>query len=103
MATLITELPRGGPPVSRLDRRLQTDVAGYTDRYDIPDEIKQRVVTGLDRLGTGGASTRSSPPSRGLRWPMRPSRGSSVVGSSRDNTRRGGSATVVQRAGDAFQ
>lgn len=47
----IAEMPRGGPRASWLDRRLQTDVLEYTDRYDIPDEVKQQVVTELDRLG----------------------------------------------------
>ena len=48
----IAEMPRGGPQASWLDRRLQTGVAEYTDRYDIPDAIKQQVVSELDRLGT---------------------------------------------------
>lgn len=47
----IADMPRGGPRASWLDRRLQTDTPEYTDRYDIPDEIKQQVVTELDRLG----------------------------------------------------
>lgn len=47
----IATMPRGGPDASWLNRRLQTDVLEYTDRYDIPDEIKQKVITELDRLG----------------------------------------------------
>jgi SAM-dependent methyltransferase len=31
---------------------LQTDVLEYTDRYDIPDEVKQKVITPLDWMGT---------------------------------------------------
>lgn len=50
--TPIAEMPRGGPEASWLDRRLQTDALEYTDRYDIPDAIKQQVVAELDRLGT---------------------------------------------------
>ncbi|WP_245660457.1 class I SAM-dependent methyltransferase [Nocardia kruczakiae] len=30
------------------------DVLEYTDRYDVPDELKQKVITSLDRLGTLG-------------------------------------------------
>jgi SAM-dependent methyltransferase len=48
----IASMPRGGPNASWLDRRLQTDALEYTDRYDIPDEVKQTVVSGLDRMGT---------------------------------------------------
>jgi SAM-dependent methyltransferase len=48
---VIADMPRGGPDASWLDRRLQTDLLEYTDRYDIPDDIKQRVVGELDRLG----------------------------------------------------
>jgi SAM-dependent methyltransferase len=44
-------MPRGGPQASWLDGRLQTGVLEYTDRYDIPDEVKQQVVSELDRLG----------------------------------------------------
>jgi hypothetical protein len=49
---VITQMPRGGPKASWLDRRLQTDVLEYTDRYDIPDEVKQTVITALDRMAT---------------------------------------------------
>jgi ubiquinone/menaquinone biosynthesis C-methylase UbiE len=48
----IREMPRGGPNASWLDRRLQTDVLEYTDRYDIPDEVKQKVISALDWVGT---------------------------------------------------
>lgn len=48
----IAKMPRGGPNASWLDRRLQTDAMEYTDRYDIPDEVKQSVISALDRMGT---------------------------------------------------
>jgi SAM-dependent methyltransferase len=48
----IAKMPRGGPNASWLDRRLQTDAQEYTDRYDIPDEVKQKVITALDWVGT---------------------------------------------------
>ncbi|BBY62533.1 hypothetical protein MHEL_07760 [Mycolicibacterium helvum] len=44
-------MPRGGRDAGWLDRRLQTDVLEYTDRDDVPDELKQRVITGLDAIG----------------------------------------------------
>jgi SAM-dependent methyltransferase len=44
-------MPRGGPEASWLDRRFQTDELEYLDRADAPDEVKQRVITMLDRLG----------------------------------------------------
>jgi SAM-dependent methyltransferase len=44
-------MPRGGPGASRLDRRLQTDELEYLDRDDAPDEVKQKVVNMLDRVG----------------------------------------------------
>jgi SAM-dependent methyltransferase len=47
----IALMPRGGPTASWLDRRLQTEVLEYTDRYDIPDEVKQTVISALDRVG----------------------------------------------------
>lgn len=50
----IALMPRGGPDASWLDRRMQTDVLEYTDRYDVPDELKQKVITSLDRVGTLG-------------------------------------------------
>jgi SAM-dependent methyltransferase len=48
----IAGMPRGGPNASWLDRRLQTDALEYTDRYDIPDEVKQKVIAALDWIGT---------------------------------------------------
>lgn len=48
----IADMPRGGPHASWLDRRLQTDTLEYTDRYDIPDEVKQQVISALDWVGT---------------------------------------------------
>lgn len=44
-------MPRGGPDATWLDRLMQTDVAEYTDRDDVSDELKQRVITGLDAMG----------------------------------------------------
>src|SRR5918997_4049399 len=49
---VIERMPRGGPKASWLDRRLQTDMLEYTVRYDIPDEVKQTVISALDRVGT---------------------------------------------------
>ena len=48
----VDTMPRGGPNASWLDRQLQTTVLEYTDRYDIPDETKQYVITALDEFGT---------------------------------------------------
>jgi hypothetical protein len=48
----IAQMPRGGPTASWLDRRLPTDALEYTDRYDIPDEVKQTVISELDRVGS---------------------------------------------------
>src|SRR3954468_6356734 len=48
---VIARMPRGGPTASWLDRQLQTDVLEYTDRYDIPDDVKQTVISALDRVG----------------------------------------------------
>lgn len=48
----IASMPRGGPGASWLDRRLQTDVLEYTDRYDVSDAVKQKVISALERLGT---------------------------------------------------
>jgi SAM-dependent methyltransferase len=47
----IDQMPRGGPDASWLDRRLQTEALEYTDRYDVPDEVKQAVIRALDRGG----------------------------------------------------
>jgi SAM-dependent methyltransferase len=48
---MIASMPRGGPEASWLDRRFQTDELEYLDREDAPDEVKQKVVGMLDRLG----------------------------------------------------
>jgi SAM-dependent methyltransferase len=48
----IAGMPRGGPNASWLDRRLQTDALEYIDRYDVPDEVKQKVISALDWIGT---------------------------------------------------
>ncbi|BBX61657.1 hypothetical protein MSAS_08310 [Mycobacterium saskatchewanense] len=47
----IANMPRGGPDASWLDRRFETDALEYLDRDDVPDEVKQRVIGMLDRLG----------------------------------------------------
>ncbi|MFI9507907.1 class I SAM-dependent methyltransferase [Nocardia sp. NPDC052566] len=44
-------MPRGGPHASRLNRLFHTDRLEYTDRSDVPDEVKQRVIAALDRGG----------------------------------------------------
>jgi len=48
----VAGMPRGGPNASWLDRRLQTDALEYTDRYDVPDDVKQKVISALHRMGT---------------------------------------------------
>lgn len=48
----IATMPRGGPAAGWLDRRMQTARLEYTDRYDVPDELKQGVVIALGCLGT---------------------------------------------------
>jgi SAM-dependent methyltransferase len=48
----IDAMPRGGPTASWLNRRLQTSRPEYLDRSDVPDKVKQYVVTALDDLGT---------------------------------------------------
>jgi SAM-dependent methyltransferase len=47
----IAEMPRGGPTASWLDRRFETDALEYLDRDDISDEVKQKVIGMLDRVG----------------------------------------------------
>ncbi|WP_167099055.1 class I SAM-dependent methyltransferase [Mycobacterium sp. DL592] len=47
----VASMPRGGTDAGWLDRRLQTDALEYTDRDDVPAELKQRVITGLDAIG----------------------------------------------------
>lgn len=48
----MARMPRGGPDASWLDRRLQTDALEYLDRDDVGDDVKQKVIAGLDRMGT---------------------------------------------------
>lgn len=48
---LIRSMPRGGPGASWVNRLFQTERLEYTDRYDIPDSVKQQVIAGLDRGG----------------------------------------------------
>ncbi|WP_118914813.1 class I SAM-dependent methyltransferase [Mycobacterium shigaense] len=48
----IATMPRGGPGASWLDRLLQTEALEYTDRDDVADEVKQSVISALDRMGT---------------------------------------------------
>jgi SAM-dependent methyltransferase len=47
----VATMPRGSPDASWLDRRFQTGALEYLDRDDAPDEVKQKVVGMLDRLG----------------------------------------------------
>ncbi|MFD8104653.1 class I SAM-dependent methyltransferase [Nocardia fluminea] len=47
----IARMPRGGPDASWINRRLQTQRPEITDRYDISDELKQKVIGTLDRFG----------------------------------------------------
>jgi ubiquinone/menaquinone biosynthesis C-methylase UbiE len=48
----IATMPRGGPDASWLDRRFETDALEYLDRDDVADEVKQKVISMLDRMGT---------------------------------------------------
>lgn len=50
--TAIATMPRGGPDASWLDRRFETDTPEYLDREDVADEVKQKVIRMLDRIGT---------------------------------------------------
>lgn len=47
----ITNMPRGGPHASCLDRLLQTDRLEYLDRDDVDPAVKQGVVDALQRTG----------------------------------------------------
>lgn len=47
----IATMPRGGPDASWLDRRFETDALEYLDRDDVAEEVKQKVIGMLDRLG----------------------------------------------------
>ena len=49
---VIATMPRGGPDASWLDRRFETNALEYLDRDDVPDDVKQKVIGMLDRLGT---------------------------------------------------
>lgn len=46
----ISNMPRGGPDASWLDRRLQTGRLEYLDRDDV-DDLKHKVMAALDRAG----------------------------------------------------
>src|SRR5262249_17732887 len=48
----IATMPRGGPDAAWLDRRFETDALEYLDRDDVADEVKQKVIGMLDRIGT---------------------------------------------------
>lgn len=47
----LTDMPRGGPRASCLDRLLQTDRLEYLDRDDIDETVKRGIVRTLDRSG----------------------------------------------------
>jgi SAM-dependent methyltransferase len=47
----VEDMPRGGPAAGWLDRRLQTDRLEYLDRDDVPEEVKQTVISALKRMG----------------------------------------------------
>ncbi len=47
----ITNMPRGGPRASCLDRLLQTDRLEYLDRDDVDPAVKRSVVDALRRTG----------------------------------------------------
>lgn len=47
----LERMPRGGPGASWLSRRLQTDRLEFTDRYDVSDDLKQKVIGTLDIAG----------------------------------------------------
>jgi ubiquinone/menaquinone biosynthesis C-methylase UbiE len=47
----LENMPRGGPAAGWLDRRLQTDRLEYLDRDDVPEEVKQTVISALQRMG----------------------------------------------------
>ncbi|WP_123027473.1 class I SAM-dependent methyltransferase [Mycolicibacterium stellerae] len=55
----VAAMPRGGPDASWLDRLFETDALEYTDRSDVSDELKQRVITGLDAIGDRVGTHRS--------------------------------------------
>jgi SAM-dependent methyltransferase len=47
----ITEMPRGGPDASCLDRLLETDRQEYLDRDDVDPRLKRSVIRALERTG----------------------------------------------------
>jgi ubiquinone/menaquinone biosynthesis C-methylase UbiE len=47
----IATMPRGGPDASWLDRRFETDALEYLDRDDVSEDVKQKVIGMLDRMG----------------------------------------------------
>lgn len=47
----IDTMPRGGPDASWLDRHLETGRLEYTDRYDIPESRRRKVIITLERGG----------------------------------------------------
>jgi ubiquinone/menaquinone biosynthesis C-methylase UbiE len=47
----LTDMPRGGPAASCLDRLLQTSREEYLDRADIDPAVKAGVIATLDRVG----------------------------------------------------
>lgn len=48
----LTDMPRGGPAASCLDRLLQTDRQEYLDRDDVDPAVKAGVIATLNRVGT---------------------------------------------------
>jgi SAM-dependent methyltransferase len=58
-AMAVGAMPRGGPNASWLDELLETDALEYTDRSDVSDALKQRVITGLDAIGERFGTHRS--------------------------------------------
>jgi SAM-dependent methyltransferase len=47
----LQHMPRGGPTAGWLDRVLQTDRLEYLDRDDVPEEVKQAVISAIRRFG----------------------------------------------------
>lgn len=47
----LTDMPRGGPAASCLDRLLQTSREEYLDRADVDPAVKAGVIATLDRVG----------------------------------------------------
>lgn len=48
----LTDMPRGGPDASCLDRLLQTDRPEYLDRDDVDPSVKAGVIATLNRVGS---------------------------------------------------